>query len=82
MTEGSEVDFDTLLKARAVSKTKYDINKVVGSSEPLAVKGLTVKAHAFTASARFAIEELGGKCVELSHTTHKPLGEESEASTE
>lgn len=77
MAEGSVVDFDTLLKARAVSKTKYDINKIVGSAEPLSVKGLTVKAHAFTASARSAIEELGGSCVELSHTTNLPLGEEA-----
>jgi len=79
MAEGSEVDFDTLLKARAVSKSKYSINKVVGSPEPLSVKGLTVKAHAFTASAQAAIEEMGGKCVELSQTTHKPLGEEPAA---
>jgi large subunit ribosomal protein L15 len=76
MEENSEVDFAALFERRAVSKSKLSINKIVGSDEPLAVKGLTVKAHAFTESARAQIEELGGKCVELSQTTHKPLGEE------
>mmetsp|Transcript_18164 Transcript_18164/g.39024 ORF Transcript_18164/g.39024 Transcript_18164/m.39024 type:complete len:231 (-) Transcript_18164:269-961(-) len=79
MEENSEVDFAALFEKRAVSKAKLSINKIVGSDEPLTVKGLTVKAHAFTASAKAQIEELGGKCVELSPTTHKPLGEEAEA---
>ena len=35
--------------------------------------GLTVKAHAFTGSARAAIEGAGGKCVELSKTTQEPV---------
>merc|ERR1712087_442733 len=73
MPEGSEVNYASLLEARAVSKAKYKVCKVVGSAEKLSIKGLTVKAHAFTASAREEIEQLGGSCVLLSQTTHKPL---------
>ena len=53
--------------------------KVIGCNdenrEPvkLTAKGLTVKAHAFTGSARAAIEGAGGKCVELSKTTQEPV---------
>jgi len=75
MDEGSTVDYDILKKAKAVHKTKYKLKKVVSSHEPLTVKGLNVKAHAFTKSARAAIEDLGGTCVVLSPTTHRPLGE-------
>merc|ERR1719217_1552629 len=75
MPEGSEVDYAALYEARAIHKTKYDLNKVVGGSE-LTTKGLTVKAHASTDSARAAIEELGGKCVTLSPTTNTPVEEE------
>lgn len=39
----------------------------------MTAKGLTVKAHAFTASAKEAIEANGGNCVVLSKTTHTPL---------
>jgi len=48
------------------------IHKVVGGGD-LTAKGLTVKAHAFTASAKEAIEANGGNCVVLSKTTHTPL---------
>jgi len=77
MPEGSEVDYAALYEARAIHKTKYDLNKVVGSAEPLTTKGLTVKAHAFTDTARAAIEEQGGTCITLSPTTSLPLGEEA-----
>jgi large subunit ribosomal protein L15 len=46
--------------------------KVVGNGE-LTVPNLTVLAHAFTKSARAAIESLGGKCVVLSPTRHIPI---------
>jgi len=49
----------------------------VGGSE-LTVKGLTVKAHAFTESAKAAIEANGGTCVILSPTRHIPI-EQAEA---
>lgn len=71
--EGSEVDYASLLSARAVSKASLKLNKVVGSGDELAVKGLTVKAHAFTESAKASIEAAGGKCVLLSPTTNQPL---------
>merc|ERR1712087_60502 len=77
MPEGSEVDYASLLEARAISKAKYKICKVVGGAEKLSVKGLTVKAHAFTASAREEIEQSGGNCVMLSQPTHKPLDAEA-----
>ena len=51
--------------------------QVVGGSEPLAVKGLTVKAHAFTKAAREAIEGAQGTCVVLSPTTNEPVGTEA-----
>lgn len=73
--EGSEVDYASLLSSRAVSKAKLKLNKVVGSGDDLAVKGLTVKAHAFTDSAKATIEAAGGKCVLLSPTTNLPLNE-------
>jgi len=75
VSEGSVVDYSTLMEQRLVSKSKYSLKKVVGGSEPLTVKGITVKAHAFTASAREAIEGNGGTCVLLSPTTNEPASE-------
>merc|ERR1719486_943646 len=70
----AEVDFASLLAAGQVTKKKYDVVKVVGSAGDVSVpSGLTVKAHAFTGSARAAIEGAGGKCVELSKTTQEPV---------
>ena len=45
----------------------------IDADDELTVSGLTVKAHAFSESAREAIEGKGGKCVVLSKTTNKPL---------
>eukprot|EP00640_Fibrocapsa_japonica_P004237 CAMPEP_0113934228 /NCGR_PEP_ID=MMETSP1339-20121228/1561_1 /TAXON_ID=94617 /ORGANISM="Fibrocapsa japonica" /LENGTH=236 /DNA_ID=CAMNT_0000935937 /DNA_START=78 /DNA_END=788 /DNA_ORIENTATION=+ /assembly_acc=CAM_ASM_000762 len=81
--EGSTVNFESLRAAGKMPKqgkgTKHKRNsgnhqliKVVGGRD-LNTKGLTVQAHAFTASAKKAIEEAGGKCVVLSKTTNKPL---------
>ena len=53
------------------------IQKVVGGAE-LKVKGLKVNAHAFTESAKAAIEANGGTCVILSPTRHIPI-EQAEA---
>lgn len=79
VAEGGVVDYSTLQEQRLVSKSKYSLKKVVGGPEALTVKGLTVKAHAFTSSAKATIEANGGTCVLLSPTTGKPLGEEEEA---
>jgi len=73
--EGSVVDYSSLQDSKAVSKSKYKLKKVVSSSEPLTVKGLTVRAHAFTAAAKASIEANGGTCVTLSPTTGLADGE-------
>jgi large subunit ribosomal protein L15 len=74
LAEGATVDFSTLFEAGVVTKSNKgrDIYKVVGDGE-LTVKGLIVKAHAFTASARAAIEAAGGSCIILSPSRHIPL---------
>ena len=76
MPAGSTVDYSTLLEKGAVTKENKgrDIYKVLGG-EPCKVQGLTVRAHAFTASAKEAIEAAGGKIVLLSPTRHIPLEE-------
>lgn len=56
--------YEALLSAGAMTKVKQGLVKIVGGGE-LARKGLVVKAHAFTASAREAITSNGGQCVEI-----------------
>lgn len=68
VAENSTVNFDALIEIKATTKSKYSIHKIVGGSE-LTAKGLTVQAHAFTKSAREAIEASGGKCELLKATT-------------
>ena len=72
--EGATVSFDSLFESKAVTKSKFKITKVVGGSD-LTAKNLVVQAHAFTGSAREAIEANGGKCVVLSKTTNLPVAE-------
>jgi len=62
--DNSEVSHETLMTAGAMTKVKSSLIKVVGGGE-LVRKGLVVKAHAFTASARQAITDNGGQCVVL-----------------
>jgi len=76
VAEGAEVDFDALLELGAVTKAKQDIIKVVGGKageEVTIPKGIKVKAHAFTSSARSAIEAAGGECIMLSKTTQEVI---------
>ena len=54
------------------TKKKY-IYKIVGGSAPLTIHNLTVKAHAFTAPAREAIENNNGTCILMSKTKDIPL---------
>lgn len=68
----SEVSSDSLFEAGILTKQKHDLYKVIGGDD-LSVSGLTVHAHAFTESARNAIESNNGKCILLSPTTHKPI---------
>ena len=56
--EGSEVTVDTLIGAGVVSNPKDGV-KILGNGE--LTKKLTVKANAFSASAKEKIEALGGK---------------------
>ena len=57
-----------LQEQRVVSKSKFRLKKVVSGREAYTGKGLTIKAHAFTESARAAIEGSGGKCIVLPKT--------------
>lgn len=74
----SEVDYQSLLELGAITKHKHDVYKVVGAktNDVQLPNGLTVKAHAFTASAKAAIEGAGGSCVYLNRNTNDPLVEQ------
>mmetsp|Transcript_5356 Transcript_5356/g.16220 ORF Transcript_5356/g.16220 Transcript_5356/m.16220 type:complete len:235 (+) Transcript_5356:49-753(+) len=80
LQDGSEVDYSSLLDSGTITKSKYPIYKVVGSKvDDLKLpSGLTVKAHAFTKSAKAAIEAAGGTCVYL----HKRTGDVLETDLE
>jgi ribosomal protein L15 len=75
MPENSEVDAATLLEMGVLTKPNKGrkLYKVVGGVGPLEVSNLTVRAHAFTASTRAAIEQAGGACVLMSPTRPIPL---------
>merc|ERR1719183_429546 len=73
--EGSTVNFDSLFEKGATTKSKYPIHKVVVGREDFTAKGVTVQAHAFTKTARDAIEGAGGKCELLKKTTNAVLVE-------
>lgn len=72
MEPGSIVDYQTLVDKKAMFKSKHNMHKIVGGDD-LTVSDLTVRAHAFTSSARKAIEDKGGKCVLLSRTTQEAI---------
>lgn len=76
LEEGTDVDSAMLIEKSIVTKANKQrkIYKIVGGGS-LAVKGLRVRAHAFTASAREAIESAGGSCILLSPTRNIPLDE-------
>jgi large subunit ribosomal protein L15 len=73
--EGGVVNFDSLFEVGAITKAKYPIHKIVVGREDFTARGVTVQAHAFTKSAREAIEGAGGKCELLSKTTNAVLVE-------
>lgn len=66
---GSEVDAQRLMMEGLLTKPNKGrkIYKVLGDGE-LKVENLTVRAQAFTASARAAIEAKGGTCILMSPT--------------
>ena len=69
LSAGDTATYDSLLAAKAITKSKYDIHKVVVGKNDFTAKDITVQAHAFTASAKEAIEAAGGKCQLLKRTT-------------
>lgn len=75
MPDDAEVDMELLQKAGITTKQKRKLLfKVVGDKEAeLTVKGITVRAHAFTESAADAIQNNGGTCILISPTTGKDL---------
>jgi large subunit ribosomal protein L15 len=60
---------DSLLENKVVTKSKYDVHKIVMGRNDFTGKDITVQAHAFTKSAREAIENAGGKCEILKPST-------------
>lgn len=80
--DGESIDAAELLARHVLTKPNKGrkIYKVVGGEE-LTVKNLIVKAHAFTESARAAIENNGGTCIVMSPTKNITL-EESNAAKE
>ena len=72
LTHSPNVPFSTvesLLEAKATTKSKYPIHKIVVGKNDFTAKDITVQAHAFTGAARAAIEAAGGKCEILKPTT-------------
>ena len=67
--DGSTVNFESLFEQGVVTKSKRPIHKVVVGKQAFTAKDLTVQAHAFTTSAREAIEANGGSCQLLKRTT-------------
>jgi len=66
---GETVNFDSLFETGAITKSKLDIHKIVSGKDEFTAKDITVQAHAFTKTARAAIESNGGKCELLKPTT-------------
>ena len=60
LKDGSSINLDSLVKDGIVTSPKHPL-KLLGNGE-LTAKKLTVKAAAFTASARSKIETAGGTC--------------------
>jgi len=66
---GETANFESLFSAGTVTKSKLPVHKVVVGRKEYTAKDITVQAHAFTKSAREAIESNGGKCELLKRTT-------------
>jgi large subunit ribosomal protein L15 len=85
--DGAEVSLEALVEKGVIKNTRTDV-KVLGQGE--LTKKLTVTAHAFSASARRKIEEVGGTVNPLREPVQKngkkralePAAEEAESSAE
>jgi large subunit ribosomal protein L15 len=60
---------ESLFESKAVTKSKYDVHKIVMGRNDFTGKDIIVQAHAFTKSAQEAIENAGGKCQVLKPST-------------
>jgi len=69
VSPGATCNFDSLLDSGAVTKSKYGIHKIVVGKDDFTAKDIVVQAHAFTKSAKEAIEGNGGTCQLLKRTT-------------
>ncbi len=76
LAEGTVANITTLRDLGLLAKSNKNRRtyKVVGGTE-LTVSGLTICAHAFTKSAKLAIENNGGKAVVLCRTKQIPIEE-------
>lgn len=83
LNDGETVDATELRERKLISKPNKGrkLYKVLGGDE-LATKGLIVRAHAFTESARAMIEGNGGQCVLMSPTRNITLEEAIAAKAE
>lgn len=69
VASGETCNFESLFESGAITKSKYPVHKVVVGNNDFTAKDITVQAHAFTKSAKEAIESAGGKCELLKPTT-------------
>jgi large subunit ribosomal protein L15 len=67
--EGTRVD-DTLLRSHGLANGTGDGIKILGGGQ--LTKKLTVRAHAFSASAKAKIESLGGACELITSSAQAP----------
>jgi len=83
VADGEQIEFQTLFDRSIVTKVNKGRNlfKVVGGEE-LTAKNLVVKAHAFTESARVAIEGNGGQCILMSRTRPVPKDQDDKEKAE
>jgi len=72
---GETTSFDSLFAAGSVTKSKFEMHKIVVGKEDFTAKDITVQAHAFTSTARAAIEANGGKCQLIKRTTGEVIEE-------
>jgi large subunit ribosomal protein L15 len=78
--EGQVVDHTVLADEGIIyqNKRKYPVKLTGDGKDTFAVKNLEVRAHAFTETARAAIEANGGKCIVMDRTRKGSTFEDAE----
>lgn len=76
VSPGATANFESLFASGTVTKSKHVMQKIVVGREDFTAKDITVQAHAFTETARTAIESNGGKCQLLKRTTGEVIEDE------